>query len=86
MNIHEMAKEMGVKTSDVRSLLNMVSASIEQDGMEETFLEMTEEERAEVTAAYVSAEVKKFSEFCMTLLTNTEKRSVFGQYLIRTME
>jgi hypothetical protein len=86
MNIHEMAKEMGVKTSDVRSLLNVVSESIWQDGMRETFLGMSEDQRAEVAAAYVSAEVKKFSEFCMTLLTNTEKRSVFGQYLIRTME
>ena len=81
MNVSALAQEMNVTTTDVESLLRMVCNSIEQDKMGEQLLEMNEADRVEFVSAYVHAEVKKFSEFCATLLTNQEKKSAFDQYL-----
>ena len=85
MNIKTLAKQMGVTTKDVESLLNMVANSIEQDGALDTMKLMTEAERVDFVNAYIQAEVKKFSEFCMTFLTNTEKRSAFDLYLLNQL-
>lgn len=86
MNVSTLAKAMNVTESDVLSLINMVNTSLEQDGMKEIFLSMSEEERANTVMAYVAAEVKKFSEFCLSLLTNTEKKSAFDQYLFHKLQ
>lgn len=80
-SIESMAKAMGVTQADVLSLVNMVSASLKKDGMKDLFIGMSEEERKNTACAYVSAEVKNFSSFCLSLLTNTEKKSAFDQYL-----
>ena len=86
MNVTTLAQAMKVTEKDVLSLINMVSTSLEQDGMKEMFLGMSEEERANTVQAYVAAEVKKFSEFCVSLLTNTEKKSAFDQYLFHKLQ
>lgn len=80
-SVESMAKAMGVTPNDVLSLVQMVGASLNKDGMKDIFIGMSEEERANTTCAYVAAEVKKFSNFCLSLLTNTEKKSAFDQYL-----
>ena len=79
--IESMAKAMGVTQADILSLANMVSKSLTKDGMKDIFIGMSEAERVSTVCAYVAAEVKKFSWFCMSLLTNTEKKSAFDQYL-----
>jgi hypothetical protein len=76
-----MAKAMGVTLEDVSSLVRMVADSLTKDGMKGIFIAMSETERVNTTCAYVAAEVKRFSEFCLSLLTNTEKKSAFDQYL-----
>ena len=80
-SIKSMAKAMGVTPKDVSSLVNMVGDSLIKDGMKGIFIGMSEKEKANTTCAYVAAEVKKFSNFCVSLLTNTEKKSAFDQYL-----
>ncbi len=86
MNVSTLAKAMNVTENDVTSLINMVNTSIKQDGMKEIFLNMNEDERTNTVMAYVAAEVKKFSEFCLSLLTNTEKKSAFDQYLFHKLQ
>ncbi len=86
MNVSTLAKAMNVTENDVTSLINMVNTSIEQDGMKEIFLSMNEDERTNTVMAYVAAEVKKFSEFCLSLLTNTEKKSAFDQYMFYKLQ
>ena len=86
MNVTTLAQAMSVTEKDVLSLVNMVSASLEQDRMKEIFLDMNEAERTNTVQAYVSAEVKKFSEFCVSLLTNTEKKSAFDQYMFHKLQ
>lgn len=86
MNVSTLAKAMNVTENDVTSLINMVNTSIEQDGMKEIFLNMNEDERTNTVMAYVAAEVKKFSEFCLSLLTNTEKKSAFDQYMFHKLQ
>ena len=81
MKTLELANSMGVTESDVTSLVNMVGTSLIADKMKDIFLGMDEDERNNVVLAYVSAEVKKFNNFCVSLLTNTEKRSAFEQYM-----
>ncbi len=63
-----------------------LNTSIKQDGMKEIFLNMNEDERTNTVMAYVAAEVKKFSEFCFSLLTNTEKKSAFDQYMFYKLQ
>jgi len=86
MNVSTLAKAMNVTENDVTSLINMVNTSIEQDGMKEIFLSMNEDERTNTVMAYVAAEVKKFSEFCLSILTNTEKKSAFDQYMFYKLQ
>jgi hypothetical protein len=86
MNVTTLAQAMNVTEKDVLSLLNMVITSLKQDGMKEIFLDMDEKERTNTIQAYVSAEVKKFKEFCFSLLTNTEKKSAFDQYLFHKLQ
>ena len=86
MNVQELAKAMNVTELDVSSLLKMVADSIVKDVMSEIFLNMSESERVEVTGAYIQAEVKKFFEFCVTLLTNQEKRSAFVQHMFAQLK
>lgn len=86
MNVTTLAQAMNVTEKDVLSLINMVNTSLEQDGMKEIFLDMSEEDRTNTVLAYVAAEVKKFSEFCVSLLANTEKKSAFDQYLFHKLQ
>lgn len=86
MNVTTLAQAMNVTEKDVLSLINMVNTSLEQDGMKEIFLGMNEEDRANTVLAYVAAEVKKFSEFCVSLLTNTEKKSTFDLYMFHKLQ
>jgi len=82
MNVSTLAKSMNVTENDVNSLLRMVTDSIIKDGMTDHVVEMSEQDRVNTIKAYVAAEVKKFSSFCMTLLTNQEKKSAFDQYML----
>ena len=84
--IEPIARAIGVDTPDVLSMVNIVQNSIEQTGMREIFLGMSEAERINIVQAYTSAEVKKFNEFCVSLLTNTEKKSAFDQYLFHKLQ
>lgn len=85
-SIETMAKVMGVTSSDVLSLASMVSEALTKDGMKDIFIGMSEGERVNVTCAYVAAEVRKFSDFYLSLLTNTEKKSAFDQYLLTKLK
>jgi hypothetical protein len=82
MNVSILAKQMNVTENDVTSLLNMVTTSLQQDDMVKQFIGMNEDERTMVIQAYARAEVKKFTDFCIALHTNTEKRSAFTQYTL----
>lgn len=86
MNVTTLAQAMNVTEKDILSLINMVNTSLEQDGMKEIFLGMNEDERTNTVMAYVAAEVKKFSEFCLSLLTNTEKKNAFDQYMFHKLQ
>lgn len=86
MNVQTLAKEMNVTVNDVESLLNMVVNSMDQDGMSKIILTMSETDRVDAVNAYVQSEVKKFSEFCTTLLINQEKKSAFDQYLFSQLK
>lgn len=86
MNVTTLAKAMNVTEKDILSLISMVNTSLKQDGMKEIFLGMNEDDRTNTIMAYVAAEVKKFSEFCLSLLTNTEKKSAFEQYLFHKLQ
>lgn len=87
MNSSELAKEMNVTVKDIDSLMNMVFNSMTQDGVTyELMSNMTELDRVEAVNAYVQSEVKKFSEFCVTLMTNQEKKSAFDQYLYHELK
>lgn len=86
MNVNTLAQAMNVTEKDVLSLINVVNTSLEQDGMKEFFLGMSEEERTNTVMAYVAAEVKRFSEFCVSLLTNSEKKNAFDQYLLHKLQ
>lgn len=85
-SIETMAKVMGVTSSDVLSLASMVSEALTKDGMKDIFIGMSEGERVNVTCAYVAEEVRKFSDFYLSLLTNTEKKSAFDQYLLTKLK
>ncbi len=80
-SVESMAKAMGVTPSDASSLIKTVADSLAKDGMEDIFIGMNESERTNTIEAYVAAEVKKFNNFCLSLLTNTEKKSAFDQYM-----
>jgi hypothetical protein len=82
MNLQALAKDIGVTEKDILSLVRMVATSLEQEGMKCIFLNMSDNERINAVQAYIAAEVKKFSEFCVSLLTNTEKKSAFDQYML----
>ena len=86
MNVSTLAKAMNVTEKDVLSLINIVNTSLEQDGMKEIFLGMNEEDRTNTVQAYVAAEVKKFSEFCVSLLTNKENKSAFDLYMFHKLQ
>ena len=86
MNVTTLAQAMNVTEKDVLSLVNMVNTSLEQDGMKEIFLGMKEDDRTNTVMAYVAAEVKKFSEFCVSLLTNTEKKNAFDLYVLNKLQ
>ena len=81
MNALTLAQAMNVTEKDVTRLLNMVVTSMTQDGFAEIFIDMSEFDRADAVNAYIQSEVKKFSEFCVTLMTNQEKKSAFDQYI-----
>lgn len=85
-NTETMAKVMGVTSSDVLSLASMVSEALTKDDMKDIVFGMSEGERVDVTCAYVAAEVRKFSDFCLSLLTNTEKKSAFDRYLLTKLK
>lgn len=80
---HDLAEMMGVSEGDLNSLMRMVCDSISRDGMGDIVLGMSESERVETVQAYTHSEVRKFSEFCLTLLTNKEKSDAFNLYLFK---
>lgn len=81
MDAIKLAALMGVAEGDVNSLMRMVCESIEADGMRRHLLEMSVEDRVETVNAYTQSEVKKFSEFCVAIMTNQEKKNAFDLYL-----
>lgn len=82
MNVAALAAAMNVTESDVNSLLRMVSSAMIEDGIAEQVIAMSEEDREYAVSAYVQSEVNKFHNFCISLLTNTEKKSAFDQYML----
>ena len=86
MNVTALAQSMNVTENDVASLIRMVITSLQQDGMKEIFVGMSEEDRTNTVMAYVAAEVKKFSEFCTSLLTNKDKKNAFDLYMLNNLK
>ena len=82
MNVQTLAAAMNVTENDVMSLINMTITELKADEMVEILLNATEEERAEITMAYMQASVTKFQNFCVSLLTNEEKRNAFSLYVL----
>lgn len=83
MTGHDLAAMIGVSDGDLNSLMRMVCQSISKDGMGDILLLMSESERVETVQAYTCSEVRKFSDFCLTLLTNEEKSGAFNLYLFK---
>lgn len=81
MDASKLSEVMGVTENDVNRLLNMIMSSMVEDGMSEIVIEMSVEDRVNTVEAYMQAEIKKFHDFCVTLLTNPEKKSAFDSYL-----
>ena len=82
MNVQALAATMNVTENDVISLVNMTITELKADKMVEILLNSTEARRAEITMAYMSASVTKFQNFCVTLLTNEEKKNAFSLYVL----
>lgn len=82
MNTLALAQAMNVTENDVMSLINMTMNEIKSDKMVGTLLNATQEEQQEITMAYMSAAVTKFQNFCVTLMTNEEKRNAFNLYVL----
>lgn len=82
MNVQTLAAAMNVTEDDVMSLTNMTITELKADKMVEILLNSTEEQRSEITMAYMSSAVTKFQNFCVTLLTNEEKKSAFSLYVL----
>ena len=85
VSVEVVAKQIGVTENDVERLMTMVCSAIEQDNAADALLNLSNTERVEFINAYIQSEVKKFSEFCVTLLTNTEKRHAFDLYLLNQL-
>lgn len=51
-----------------------VAALLTKDGAANAFINATEEMRVEMALAFAEAETKRFQNFCMMALTNTEAR------------
>lgn len=85
MNVKKLAEEMQVTEKDVLSLVKMVTDKLENDNVKSDFLNMSQADQVEFAKAYASAEIKKFCEFCVSLLTNEEKKNAFNVYLYRKL-
>lgn len=72
---------MQVTEKDVLSLVKMVADKLEEEKVKDGFLNMSQADQVEFAKAYASAEIKKLCEFCVSLLTNEEKKSAFNTYL-----
>ena len=84
--IKDIAKELGVKTSDVESLMRMITTSFANDFSLRDFSKMSQEQFEDTLNAYITHEVKKFSDFCLSLLTNEEKKDAFNSYVISKLK
>lgn len=72
---------MQVTEKDVLSLVKMVVDKLEEEKVKDSFLNASQTEQVEFAQAYASSEIKKFCEFCVSLLTNEEKKNAFNAYL-----
>ncbi len=81
-NIKKLAKEMNVSVHDLKCLAQGVVNSIKKDGIEETFLNETEENKEKISTAYAIHETKKFSKFVTTYITNEEARDTFRKQVL----
>lgn len=85
MNVKKLAEEIQVTEKDVLSLVKMVSDKLEDDNVKDSFLNMSKADQVNFTQAYSSSEIKKFCEFCVSLLTNEEKKNAFNSYLYKKL-
>lgn len=85
MNVKKLAEEMQVTEKDVLSLVKMVADKLEEEKVKDGFLNMSQADQVEFAKAYASAEIKKFCEFCVSLLTNEEKKNAFDNCLSKKL-
>lgn len=84
--INQLAEQLGVTTKDLNSLLTIVSSSLEQDGMVQYFIRCTEQERLDITQAYIRAEVDKFKKFCEGILVSQDKKDCISLYVFERLK
>lgn len=81
MSTGKLAREMQVTEKDVLSLIKMVTDKLEAEKVKDDFLNMSEADQISFAQAYASSEIRKFCEFCVSLITNKEKKNAFNNYL-----
>lgn len=86
MNAEKLATEMQVTEKDVLSLIKMVTDKLDEEKVKDDFLNMSEADQISFAQAYASSEIRKFCEFCVSLLTNKEKKSAFNIYLFSKLK
>lgn len=84
--INHLAEQLDVTANDLTSLLTIVSSSLEKDGMVQHFINCTEEERLEITQAYIRAEVDKFKKFCEGVLVSQGKKDCISLYVFERLK
>lgn len=85
MSVEKLAREMQVNEKDILSLIKMVTDKLEDDNVKKDFLNMSEADQINFAQVYASSEIKKFCEFCVSILTNKEKKSAFDIYLSKKL-
>ena len=80
--IKKLSQEMGVSFSDTKMLVNSVVNSIQQDGAVGVYISGTDNDRREISEAYIAADARKWNQFVNTYRGNSEARELFNKQMI----
>lgn len=81
--IKKLADSMGVTEADVMCLARSVINSLEKDKVVDTFKGATDEERADITLAYVVDADKKWQQFVSIYKTQKGADDLFRQTVLK---
>lgn len=83
--VNQLAQLLNVTENDAKSLLTLVMNALEKDKMIEYYVNASQEAQAEIIQAYTAAEVKRFNEFCVSLLTDDRKKTAVALYCLERL-